>query len=96
LHHKIDWLWFESKDLDRDGDLSEERKVWLSWLADRAFAVIAAPTHQPTEEIRLEIVNYLNGAGKDDLNALWWQKYSADALDDRLTLLKILAREIPI
>ena len=96
------WLGVESKDLDRDGDRSEERKVWLSWLADRVFAVIAAPQHRPTQAIRQEIVAYLNGVGQDDRNALWWQKYSADAPedrisdDDRLALLKILAREIPI
>jgi TniQ len=95
------WLGVEFKVLDRDGDRSEERKVWLSWLADRAFAVIAAPKHRPTEAIRQEILDYLNGEGKDDRNALWWQKYSADAPedrtsdDDRLALLKILAREIP-
>jgi hypothetical protein len=96
------WLRVEAKDLDRDGDLSEERKVWLSWLADRVFVLIAAPKHRPTEAIRTEISDYLNGAGKEDRNALWWQKYSADAPeerisdDDRLTLLKILIKKIPI
>jgi hypothetical protein len=74
----------------------------LSWLADRAFAVIAAPKHRPTEAIRQEIMEYLNGVGKDDRNSLWWQQYSADAPEhqisdeDRLILLKILIKEIPM
>jgi hypothetical protein len=96
------WLGLESKDLDRDGDRCDERKVWLSWLANLALAVITAPSHRPTELIRQNIMDYLNGAGKENTNAQWWQKYSVDVPDDlisdddRLTLLKILAREIPI
>jgi TniQ len=86
----------------RDLGCSEERKVWLSWLALRSLEVIAAPQHRPTAAIRQVIIDYLNGVGKEDRNALWWQKYSTDAPehqisdDDRLTLLKILAREIPV
>ena len=47
-------------------------------------------------------MDYLKGAGKEDRNAQWWQKYSADVPterisdDERLTLLKILAGEIPV
>ncbi len=86
----------------RDLGYGEERKVWLSWLADRSLEVIETPQHRPTAAIRQVIIDYLNGVGKEDRNALWWQKYSADAPehqvsdDDRLTLLKILAREIPV
>jgi hypothetical protein len=85
----------------RDLGCSEERKVWLSWLTDRSLEVIAAPQHRPTAAIRQVIIDYLNGVGKDNRNVLWWQKYSAEAPehqisdDDRLTLLNILAREIP-
>lgn len=95
------WLGTDSDYSDKQGDRCDERKVWLSWLADRALTVTAAPSHRPTELIRQEIRDYLNGAGKDDRNSLWWQTYSADAPkhqisdDDRLALLKILAREIP-
>jgi TniQ len=32
----------------KEGDQCDERKVWLSWLADRSFDVIAAPSHRPT------------------------------------------------
>lgn len=100
--HCYAWLGSGSKDPDRKDDRSGERKVWLSWLADRAFAVIAAPKHRPTAAIRQEIMDYLNGVGKDDRNSLWWQKYSADVPanqisdDDRLTLLRILIQEMPI
>ena len=100
--HCHGWLGSESNDPDRKGERSEARKVWLSWLADRALAVIAAPKHRPTEAIRHQIMDYLNGVGKDDRYSLWWQTYSADAPahqisdDDRLTLLKILIKEIPI
>jgi TniQ len=96
------WLGSESSDIDRNGDRCDERKVWLSWLANRSLEVIAAPQHRPTGTIRQLILDYLNGVGKEDRNALWWQEYSADAPDDRisdddrLALLKILAREIPI
>jgi TniQ len=96
------WLGTEFDYPECEIDRSVERKVWLSWLADRAFAVVAAPKHRPTEAIRQEIVEYLRGVGKEDRNAPWWQKYSADAPefqisdDDRLTLLQILAREIPV
>ena len=98
--HCHDWLGVSTA--DRDLGCSEERKVWLSWLADRSLEVIAAPQHRPTAAIRQDIIDYLNGVGKEDRNAIWWQKYSADAPehkisdDDRLALLKILAREIPM
>jgi hypothetical protein len=71
-------------------------------LAARSLEVIAAPQHRPTAAIRQVIIDYLNDVGREDRNALWWQKYSADAPehqisdDDRLTLLKILARELPV
>jgi TniQ len=99
--HCHDWLGEESR-ADMDLGCCKERKVWLSWLAARSLEVMAAPQHRPTAAIRQVIIDYLNGVGKEDRNALWWQKYSADAPehqisdDDRLTLLKILAREIPV
>jgi hypothetical protein len=98
--HCHDWLGVSIADLDLG--CSEERKVWLSWLAARSLEVIAAPQHRPTAAIRQIILDYLNGVGKEDRNALWWQKYSAEAPDhqisddDRLRLLKVLAREIPL
>jgi hypothetical protein len=96
--------WLESKSdySEKEGDRCDERKVWLSWLANQALAVIVALNHRPTQLIRQDIMDYLQGTGKEDLNAPWWQKYSADAPDDRtsdddrLALLKILARIIPI
>jgi TniQ len=96
------WLGMSSDYSKQEGDRCEDRKVWLSWLAHQAFAVISAPNHRPTELIQQGIKDYLKGAGKENINAHWWQKYSADVPDDRvsdddrLTLLKILAREIPI
>ena len=82
----------------------------FTFKSHRALAVIAAPKHRPTEAIRHQIMDYLNGVGKDDRYSLWWQTYSADApahqisdddylsarLRQRSTLLKILIKEIHI
>ena len=58
------WLGMSSDYSKQEGDRCDDRKVWLSWLANRAFAAISAPNHRPTELIQQDIRDYLKGAGK--------------------------------
>ena len=37
-----------------------ERQVWLSWLSQLGLAIMAAPKHRVTVEMRREIVDFLN------------------------------------